>query len=115
MEGVEVTMREVSDGSAKARHFRYLERVKEIVFQFIPNDQAHVYLYGSWARGEERPSSDIDVGIHPLQTLSPSLFSELSEALEESEVPYRVEVVNLNETSEEFCRRVFQEGIRWNA
>ena len=97
------------------RHLRYLEEVKKIVFQFIPKDSARVYLYGSWARGEERPSSDIDIGISPLKKFSPRLLSDLSEALEESSIPYRVEIVNLKETSEAFLKRVMKEGILWNA
>ncbi len=104
-----------NDSSEQERHSRYLNQVKEVVFQFIPKDSARVYLYGSWARGEERPTSDIDIGICPLKKFSPRLLSDLSEALEESSVPYRVEVVNLNETSEAFFQRVIKEGVAWNA
>ena len=114
MEGVEVKAQNISSNE-KERHFRYLMEVKEIVFRFIPKNQARVYLYGSWARREERPTSDIDIGIYPLRELSPVLLSSLSEALEESAVPYRVEIVNLNETSKTFRERVFEEGVSWNA
>ena len=107
-------MKNVSSDEKK-RHFRYLREIKEIVFRFIPKNQARVYLYGSWARGEERPTSDIDIGVCPLQEISPALLSDLSEALEESAVPYRVEVVNLDETSKAFRERVFEEGVSWNA
>ena len=50
-----------------------------------------------------------------LSGLPPGLLAELREALEESTVPWRVEVVDLSETDAAFRERVLKEGIVWNA
>jgi predicted nucleotidyltransferase len=58
-------------------------------------------VFGSRAAGTARRYSDIDVGLAG----EPLLFDQLGrlrEALEDSELPYRVDVVNLAETSDQF-------------
>ena len=75
--------------------------------------RARVYLFGSWARGEVRRSSDIDVAILPRRRLPEDLLPRLREALEESHVPYKVDLVNLGEAGASLKKRVLNEGIRW--
>jgi predicted nucleotidyltransferase len=58
-------------------------------------------VFGSRAEGTARRYSDIDLGLAG-EPLSFDQLGRLSEALEESELPYRVDVVNLAETSREF-------------
>lgn len=89
----------------------YLERVHRIVLQHLKGQPVQVYLFGFWVRGEAGYTSDIDIGLSPLGPLSPGLVSRLHEALEESHVPYPVEVVDLSQTDSTFCRGVLQEGI----
>ena len=92
-----------------------LERVKEIVRQALGHTPADVYLFGSWARGTQRPTSDIDVAVESAEPLPRALFASLREALEESTIPNRVDVVDLAETDAAFRDRVRREGIRWIA
>lgn len=72
-----------------------------------------VYLFGSWARGEERRTSDIDVGIWSEVPLHPGLITNIRSLLEESTVPYRVDVVDLTTSDEPFLNKVKEEGIVW--
>jgi uncharacterized protein len=74
-----------------------------------------VYLFGSWARGAQRATSDIDVAIESAEPLPRALLASLREALEESTIPNRVDVVDLAETDAAFRDRVHREGIRWIA
>ena len=92
----------------------YLDRVREIVTLRLRGHPVEVYLFGSWARGEARRLSDIDVGILPRGDLPIALLSRIQEELEESSVPYPVELVNLREVSPDFLARVRKEGVRWN-
>lgn len=91
-----------------------LEEVRRIVLDTLGKSNAHVYLFGSWARGEATRLSDIDVAIAPQATLPRGLLAQLRERLEESHVPYRVDVIDLSRTSPEFRQRVFTEGVLWN-
>lgn len=58
-------------------------------------------VFGSRADGTARRYSDIDVGLAG-EPLAFDRLARLAEALEDSELPYRVDVVNLAQTSHEF-------------
>ena len=90
-----------------------LERVKGIVRGVLGHTPVHVYLFGSWARGTQRSTSDIDVAIESVESLPRALLASLREALEESTIPNRVDVVDLAETDAAFRDRVRHEGILW--
>ena len=92
-----------------------LERVKRIVRRVLGHTPVDVYLFGSWARGTQRPTSDIDVAIESAEPLPRALLASLREALEESTIPNRVDVVDLAETDAAFRDRVRREGILWIA
>lgn len=92
---------------------RNLERVKAIVLDRLSGHDAAVYLFGSRARGTPRAVSDIDVAIDAEAPLPRILLARLREDLEESTVPYRVDVVDLAECDAGFRERVRREGVRW--
>ena len=88
--------------------------VRRIVRAGLGSHPAQVYLFGSWAKGCASRTSDIDVGVLPLEPLPEGLLSEIREALEESLVIYPVDLVDLSETSPQFRERVLREGVAWN-
>ena len=90
-----------------------LEEVRRLVLAAVGKDGAGIYLFGSWARGEATRLSDIDVAIDPHTPLPRGTLARLREQLEESHVPYHVDVVDLSRTDPEFRRRVLAEGILW--
>jgi predicted nucleotidyltransferase len=75
---------------------------------------AQIYLFGSWATGRNRRSSDIDVAILPSEPLPEDILSGIREALEESLAVYPVDVVDLSRASPQFRERVLKEGVRWS-
>ncbi|WP_096202427.1 nucleotidyltransferase family protein [Bacillus sp. FJAT-45350] len=91
-----------------------LKQIKEIVRYHLQGVTAKVYLFGSWARHRERNSSDIDIAIELVNPSSKGVISTIREAFEESTIPYRIEVVNLDDTNIDFKNKVVEEGIRWN-
>jgi uncharacterized protein len=90
-----------------------LEEVRRIVLRHLEGRQAHVYLFGSWARGEACRVSDIDVGILPSEPLPAGLLPEIEEALENSLSLYPVDLVDLATSSDHFRDRVLAEGLPW--
>ena len=90
-----------------------LDEVRRIVLDII-DGEATVYLFGSWARGEATRLSDIDVAIDPSTPLPRGMLARLREHLEESHVPYHVDIVDLTRTDSEFRSRVLAEGILWS-
>ena len=94
---------------------RILQDVRQVAENVLGNYDVDVYLFGSWANGTQRRTSDIDVAIDPHRPLPPGTLSMLRERFEESTIPYFVDVVDLSEVGEEFRARVHREGIRWSA
>jgi len=91
-----------------------LDDVRHTVMGELGAEKSTVYLFGSWARGEATSLSDIDVAIDSRTPLPPGALARLRERLEESHVPYRVDVVDLSRTSPDFRRRVLTEGVLWS-
>lgn len=93
----------------------HLDRLRRLVSAFLRPNRVRVYLFGSYARGDQRPTSDVDIALEPLDALPTGLVSRLREAIEESDIPYEVEIVDLSEVDDRFRARVLSEGILWNA
>lgn len=55
----------------------YLAR--QIILDKLKNYSVQIYLFGSHARGDARPTSDIDVAILPTESLPIGLLSEVRE------------------------------------
>ena len=81
-----------------------LEEVRWIALGVLGKQPVSVYLFGSWARGDATPQSDIDLAIEAHSPLPPGMLALLRERLEESHVPYHMEVVELSGVDPEFWR-----------
>jgi uncharacterized protein len=90
-----------------------LERVKTMVLDALGDADAAVILFGSCATGDADRASDIDIALLPRHPLPGGLISEIAEMLEESTVPYEVDIVDLSRASPDFRARVEAEGIWW--
>ncbi len=90
-------------------------RVREMVVAALAGTDAEIWLFGSCARGDAGHLSDIDIAIESATPLPVGLLARLREALEESTIPYRVEIVDLRDADPRFREAVHAEGIRWNA
>lgn len=92
----------------------YIDRIRQLVMSVLADEDAKVYLFGSWARGTARHGSDVDVAVEFLDTANEGKIVELRERLEESTIPYRVDVVDMNFAAESLREEIKREGIRWN-
>ena len=75
--------------------------------------RAEVWLFGSCARGNPRQHSDIDVAILPRDDLPTAFFAELAADIEESPIPYDVNLVDLRSAEPALVAEVRREGVRW--
>ena len=88
-----------------------LELLKGIVKDVFEGGDVSVVLFGSRARGGHLETSDIDIGILPKDKMGKNKLTLLRERIENSNIPYKVEVVDLSRTSEEFTRKALKEGV----
>ena len=79
-----------------------LSTIKKILWQHLDKTRDKAFIFGSWAIGDNRKWSDIDIGIESKKKLSLHLISRLQEAFEESNLPYAVDVVDFSGTTEQF-------------
>ena len=92
---------------------KYLDQLKGIVLTQLKDEPVRILLFGSRARGDERAGSDVDIGLIPRRTLNPLKVSILKEKIEESRVPYKVDIVNLSEVSKEFLDHALKGALTW--
>jgi hypothetical protein len=91
-----------------------LNKVHQIAKHHLSGLKVRLYLFGSWARGEERSSSDIDLAVDYDQILPSGTLARLKAAYEESNIPYTIDLVDLTQTDPEFKEKVEKEGVRWS-
>lgn len=83
------------------------------VFAARNEDAAAVYLFGSVARGEDRPDSDVDVAVLYGKPVEPGLAG-LKLALAgdlEARLGRRVDLVVLDNQSPDFIHRILRDGV----
>jgi len=85
---------------------KYLDEVRRILSEHFPD--AEVRVFGSRVTGNARRFSDIDIALVEPERIDPRRIEELKDALSESDIPYRVDVLDWNAVSESF-RRVIGE------
>jgi predicted nucleotidyltransferase len=76
--------------------------LKAIVRQHLPDERYQIFIYGSRAEGTNRPFSDVDLGIMGPQPVSNLILSDIEEDLENSDLPYLVDVVDFTQVSDKF-------------
>jgi predicted nucleotidyltransferase len=90
-----------------------LFKLKKIIIESLYEVDVKVYLFGSWARNEEKQSSDIDIAVEAYSQFPPWKWLDLHEKIEESTIPYRVDLVNLETAGSALIQNVKKEGIVW--
>jgi predicted nucleotidyltransferase len=71
---------------------------------------ARVWCFGSRARGDHRPSSDLDFLVESSEDLRGKLF-EISDALVESNFPYKVDLVQEKNLAKSYRAQIERERV----
>jgi hypothetical protein len=90
-----------------------LAEARAIVQRIIGALPVEIFLFGSRGRGTNRATSDIDIAIDPHGPIPEDLVARLRDALEESAIPYLVDVVDLSRVDPGFRAKVRSEGQPW--
>jgi predicted nucleotidyltransferase len=92
----------------------YLNIVKSTILSLIDKNKVTVFLFGSRADNSCRHDSDVDVGFWANEELDNNLFSKINELLEESIVPYHIDLVDFSRTDEHFRKIALKNIEIWN-
>ncbi len=89
---------------------KYQVIIKDICKTVFENAEVEVVLYGSRARNTPREGSDIDLAVIAKGDLHEKVY-RFRECLEESTIPYTIDVIELRDVSDCFKENVENEGI----
>jgi predicted nucleotidyltransferase len=90
-----------------------LGELRRMVLDALGGHDAAVWLFGSCARGDVRQHSDIDIAILPRDELPSGFFAELVADIEESPIPYDVDLVDLRRADPALVDEVSRAGVKW--
>ncbi len=84
-----------------------------IITQLLRNllPDCEVWAFGSRVRGRTKPYSDLDLAIVSDHPLSIDRLAELAEAFSESDLPWKVDLIDWARTSPEFQARIAAEKV----
>jgi len=85
-----------------------LETVRTILNRFVP--EAEIIVFGSRVHGTAKSWSDLDLAIKAKSALDWKLLEEIKEAFQESELPFRVDVLDWNDITDAFRRAIEVNG-----
>ncbi len=92
---------------------KYLKIIKDIVLSNIDPTKHFVFLFGSRAKVKHRKSSDVDIGIMGEKPIGRVYYKIINE-IEQSIVPYKVDVVDFSLVDEKFKKIALEKIIVWN-
>ena len=81
---------------------KYFKIIKDIVAKYIKN--ARVVVFGSRVNGKNTHNSDLDIAIIADEKLDFKTMANIKMDIEESPIPFRVDIVDYNAVSDEFKR-----------
>jgi predicted nucleotidyltransferase len=90
-----------------------IQDLKSLIFETLKGENITVLLFGSRAREDFSQVSDIDIGILPGDNFDQRKLVFLKERIENLNIPYTVDIVDLSRVSEAFKERALKEGIIW--
>ncbi|MFC1595734.1 nucleotidyltransferase family protein [Candidatus Margulisiibacteriota bacterium] len=98
----------------KAYEKKYLNLLKELVLHVFKDHYCKVFLFGSRVNDKHSKGSDYDIGVSGLDNNQfLSLKSRLTEDVENSLIPFKVDIVNFDLVTEEFKAIAMKEVILW--
>ena len=89
---------------------QYKPKIVEIFKKFLDDQRVQLYMFGSRAKGTAHNASDIDVAVKG-ENITPVQLSEIRDALHESDIPYKVELINFKSANKAFKQSIDNEGI----
>lgn len=87
-----------------------LKIIKSNLNSYLPKNYT-AFIFGSRATNNNRPFSDIDLGILGPKPLPSKNYINLVQAFEDSDIPYRTDVVDFANVTEKFKKHALSSII----
>jgi predicted nucleotidyltransferase len=84
--------------------------VSDLLEKHLPPSTT-IWVFGSRAKGTAKKYSDLDLAIQTNSPLSSNILANLKFDLEESDLPYKVDIVDWNTLSDSFKKHIEHDRI----
>lgn len=89
---------------------KYLKIVIQILKKSFP--EARYFVFGSRATGKNlKPYSDLDIAVLEVSKINLSLLSQVQEDFSSSDLPFKVDLIDLRSISEDFRNKIESDFI----
>ncbi len=88
---------------------KHREEIKAIIHSYLPH--CHVRVFGSRVTGKAGRFSDVDLVIEGNEELDPGLIARIKDAFRESNLPFKVDVLDWLAISDRFRDQIKQECV----
>lgn len=92
------------------RQNKWLNRLIEFFQSASLEDETRVFIFGSRARGDADRVSDIDIGL--INKNGKAKLSQLREDIDNLNLPYSLDLLDLNSVSETFYKESMQDAVQ---
>lgn len=92
-----------------------VQDLKSLITEIFKDENVIVILFGSRARGDYSRVSDIDIGILAEKSLDKRKLVLLKEKIDDLNIPYTVDVVDLSKVTEAFREKALRDGVVWKS
>ncbi len=87
------------------------KKIIGILLVLVPD--ARIYLFGSRARGTNAEYSDIDIALDVGSRIPVKVIDEAKAMLAESNIPYKIDIVDIFQVGEVMRNQILKERIIW--
>ncbi len=91
----------------------YEHQIITIIQSVLNSQPLEIILYGSRATGKAHPSSDYDIALKSAQLIPQNKLSQIREKMEDSNIPYKIDVVDYAVVSSKLQAIIDKDGIKW--
>lgn len=91
----------------------HIADLRGAVVDFLRGEKARIFLFGSRARADNAVVSDVDIGVDPGEGFRKEKLALLREFIENLNVPYKVEIIDFSEVSEQFKAEALKDTVLW--
>lgn len=87
-----------------------IKEIIKIIRHYLNKEDYKIYLFGSWARGDALPTSDIDIGIFGKEKIPFDIMSKILSEKEAVQTLRSIDVIDLNTKNQEFKNKALKEA-----
>ncbi len=88
------------------------QKIVSVISVLIP--EAKIYLFGSRARGTNSERADIDIALDAGKPLLPRDVDEVKSMFKESNIMYKIDVVDFHQISKLMRNEILRERVIWS-